>query len=151
MYNPIHKALCAATEAMDDELRIIARESSLARRLTTVPGVWPVVALSFIAGLDDAVRLRRPKDVGAFLGLKPRRHKSRDMDWPGRISKCGDRDLCRLLYSAATTSITQIRKSPPLRAWALRLQDRKGFKKAAVAASRKLAAVMICIRRDTIV
>ena len=61
MYNPIHKALCAATEAMDDELRIIARESSLARRLTTVPGVWPVVALSFIAGLDDAVRLRRHK------------------------------------------------------------------------------------------
>lgn len=148
MFNPIHKALCAATEAMDDELKAIARESGLARRLMTVPGVGPVVALSFIATLDDSGRFQRAKDVGAFLGLTPRRHQSGDMDWSGRISKCGDRDLRRLLYSAATTLITQVRKPSPLRAWARRLQERKGFKKAAVAASRKLAVVMMCIWRD---
>ncbi|WP_261399178.1 transposase, partial [Leisingera daeponensis] len=124
------------------------RESGLARRLMTVPGVGPVVALSFIATLDNAERFRRSRDVGAFLGLTPRRHQSGDMDWSGRISKCGDRDLRRLLYSAATTLITQVRKPSQLRAWAKRLQDRKGFKKAAVAASRKLAVVMMCIWRD---
>ena len=69
------------------------------------------------------------------------------MDWSGRISKCGDRDLRRLLYSAATTLIPQVRKPSPLRTWALRLQERKGFKKAAVAASRKLAIVLMCIWR----
>ncbi len=148
MFNPIHKALCAATEAMDDELKIIARESDLARRLMTVPGVGPVVALSFIATLDDAGRFKRSKDVGAFLGLTLRRHQSGDMDWSGRISKCGDRDLRRLLYSAATTLITQVRKPSPLRTWATRLQERKGFKKAAVATSRKLAVVMMCLWRD---
>ena len=148
MFNPIHKALCAATEAMDDELKTIARESGIARRLMTVPGVGPVVALSFIATLDDAGRFKRAKDVGAFLGLTPRRHQSGDMDWSGRISKCGDRDLRRLLYSAATTLITQVRKPSPLRDWAMRLKERKGFKKAAVATSRKLAVVMMCIWRD---
>jgi len=148
MFNPIHKALCAATDAMDEELKTIARESDLARRLMTVPGVGPVVALSFIATLDDAGRFRRSRDVGAFLGLTPRRHQSGEMDWSGRISKCGDRDLRRLLYSAATTLITQVRKPSPLLAWAKRLQERKGFKKAAVATSRKLAVILHCIWRD---
>lgn len=148
MFNPIHRALCAATDAMDEELKAIARDSDLARRLMTVPGVGPVVALSFIATLDDAGRFKRSRDVGAFLGLTPRRHQSGDMDWSGRISKCGDRDLRRLLYSAATTLITQVRKPSPLLAWAKRLQDRKGFKKAAVATSRKLAVILHCIWRD---
>ena len=133
---------------MDDKLKAIAKKSDLVRRLMTVPGVGPVVALSFAATLDDPGRFRRAKDVGAFLGLTPRRHQSGDMDWSGRISKCGDRDLRRLLYSAATTLITQVRKPSPLRTWALRLQERKGFKKAAVAAARKIAIVLMCIWRD---
>lgn len=145
VFIPIHKALCAATLSMDDELKAIARDSDLAKRLMTVPGVGPLVALSFAATLDDTGRIRKAKDVGAFLGLTPRRHQSGDVDCSGRISKCGDRDLRRLLYSAATTLITQVRKSSTLRTWALRLQQRKGFKKAAVAASRKLAFVMMCI------
>jgi transposase len=114
----------------------------------TVPGVGPVVALAFIATLDDAERFRRSRDVGAFLGLTPRRHQSGGMDWSGRISKCGDRDLRRLLYAAASTLLTQVRKSSPLLAWAKRLQARKGFKRAAVAASRKLAIILHCIWRD---
>jgi len=148
MFNPVHEALCAATDAMDDELKDIARKSALARRLMTVPGVGPVVALSFIATLDHAGRFRRSRDVGAFLGLTPRRHQSGEMDWSGRISKCGDRDLRRLLYSAASTLITQVRKPSPLLAWAKRLQERKGFKKAAVATARKLAVILHCIWRD---
>ncbi|MEO1313946.1 MAG: transposase [Pseudomonadota bacterium] len=148
MFNPIHKALCAATDAMDKELKIIARESNLARCLMTVPGVGPMTALSFIATIDDVQRFKRSRDVGAFLGLTPRRHQSGDMDWSGRISKCGDRDLRRLLYSAATTLITQVRKPSPLLVWARRPHERKGFEKAAVAASRKLAVILHCIWRD---
>ena len=133
---------------MDEELRDIARESDLARRLMTVPGVDPVVALSFIATLDDAERFKRSRDVGAFLGLTPRRHQSGDRDWSGRIWTCGDRDLRRLLYSAASTLITQVKKPSPLLVWAKRLHDRKGFKKAAVATARKLAVIMHRIWRD---
>lgn len=148
MFNPIHKALCAATEAMDDELRTIARQSNLAARLMTVPGVGPIVALAYIATLDDVARFKKSKDVGAFLGLTPRRYQSGDMDWSGRISKCGDRDLRRLMYAAASTLITQVKKPSSLLDWATRLYDRKGFKKAAVAASRKMAVIMHCIWRD---
>ena len=148
MFGPIHLALCSAADAMDVELRAIARKSSLAVRLMTVPGVGPIVALAYISTLDDAARFKKSKDVGAFLGLTPRRYQSGEMDWSGRISKCGDRDLRRLLYSAATTLITQVKKPSPLLTWATRLNERKGFKKAAVAAARKIAVVMHCIWRN---
>lgn len=41
MFNPVHEVLCVATDAMDEELKTIARESALARRLMTVPGSVP--------------------------------------------------------------------------------------------------------------
>ena len=151
MFNPIHKALCAAAESMERELKSIARDSDLARRLMTVPGVGPVVALSFVATLDDVSRFQKSKDVGAFLGLTPRRHQSGEVDWSGRISKCGDRDLRRLLYSAATTLITQVKKPSVLLSWATQLYERKGFKKAAVATARKIAVTLHCIWRDNTV
>lgn len=151
MFNPIHEALCAATEAMDEELKSIARESDLARRLMTVPGVGPIVALSFIATVDDVGRFRKSRDVGAYLGLTPRRHQSGEVDWSGRISKCGDTDLRRLLYAAATPLITQVRKASPLLSWASQLYDKKGFKKAAVATARKIAVTLHSIWRDGIV
>lgn len=99
---PIHKALCAATLAMDDEFKTIACESDLAKRLMTVPGVGPVVALSFTATLDGVSRFRRAKDTGAFLGLTPRRHRSGDVDWSGRIAPSS---LLRMGGSGSRTSV----------------------------------------------
>ncbi len=147
-FNPIHRALCAAAESIEEELREIARGSDLAGRLMTVPGVGPMVALAYIATLDDQSRFRRVTDVGAFLGLTPRRYQSGDTDRSGRISKCGDRDLRRLLYSAGFSLISQVRRLSPQRAWAVRLCERKGIKHAAVAAARKLAVIMLRIWRD---
>lgn len=140
--NPIHDMLCSSAEVIEEELMVIAKESTLARRLMTVPGVGPIVALNFIATIDDPTRFQRSVDVGAFLGLTPRRYQSGEVDRTGRISKCGDGEMRRLLFAAAATLITQVRRFSPLRSWAVRLSARKGFKKAAVATARKLAVVM---------
>ena len=58
-FNPIHMALFAAADAMENELREVSRESDLAQRLMTVPAVGPVVTLSYIATLDDEARFKR--------------------------------------------------------------------------------------------
>mgnify|MGYP003674855011 CR=1 FL=1 len=50
----IHETLCAVAGAQDKELLSVARKSTLCRRLMTIPGVGPIVALSFIAHVDDA-------------------------------------------------------------------------------------------------
>lgn len=139
---PAHQTLCAAAEALEDELRVIAKESPLARRLMTVPGVGVMVSLGFIATIDDASRFRKSTDVGAFLGLTPRRYQSGETDYSGRISKCGDTAMRALLFEAAATLIRQVKRFSALKSWAVRLTARKGFKKAAVATARKIAVIL---------
>ncbi len=145
---PIHRTLCVSVETLEDELVALAGKSHTARRLMTVPGVGAITALAFMATIDDPQRFRRSTDVGAFLGLTPRRYQSGEIDRSGRISKCGDADMRRLLVSAAATLITQVRRFSPLKSWAVRLSGRKGFKKAAVAAARKIAVILHAIWRD---
>jgi transposase len=68
-----------------DEVRI----EPTCRRLMTVQGVGPFTALAFRATIDRADRFRE-RDVGAHLGLTPRRYQSGETDVQGRISRCGD-------------------------------------------------------------
>lgn len=93
-------------------------------------------------------RFRKAVDVGAYLGLTPRRHQSGETDWSGRISKRGDGAMRKLLYEAANILIQRVPRFSPLKAWAVRLAERKGLKKATVAAARKLAVIMTRIWRD---
>lgn len=144
----VHEVACAEAAAIEDELMILARDSALARRLMTVPGVGPIVALNFIAAIDDAERFARASDVGAYLGLTPRRYQSGEIDYSGRISKRGNAAMRTLLFEAANVLITRVRRFSPLKAWAVRLAARKGFKKAAVAAARKIAVVLLRLWRD---
>ena len=72
-----------------------------ARRLMTVPGVGPVVALAYISVIDDPKRFTNARDVGAYLGLTPKRYQSGEVDLAGRISKCGDGFARTCLYEAA--------------------------------------------------
>lgn len=95
----------------------------------TIPGIGPIVGLSFIAHMDDATRFRKTADVGAFLGLTPRRHQSGEVDYSGRISKCGDVQMRGLLFEAATSLIRLVKRFSPLKACAERLTARTGFKK----------------------
>jgi transposase len=145
---PTHEVLCQAIAALDAELRAIARTIPVARRLMTVPGVGVMVALSFIATVDDPGRFRRAADVGAFLGLTPRRYQSGETDYTGRISKCGSTTMRTLLFEAAACLIRQVRRFSPLKSWAVRLAGRRGFKKAAIATARKLSVLLLAIWRD---
>lgn len=144
----VHETVCQKATDLDAEIQRFAKDSPLARRLTSVPGVGPIVALSFIATIDDATRFRRAVDVGAYLGLTPRRYQSGETDWSGRISKRGDSDMRKLLYEAANILIQRVTKFSPLKAWAMRLAQRKGLKKATVATARKLAVILTRLWRD---
>jgi transposase len=50
-----------------------ARTEPTCRRLMTVPSVGPLTALAFRAIIDQPDRFRKSRDVGAHLGLTPRR------------------------------------------------------------------------------
>ena len=99
-------------------------------------------------GLQIENRFRKAVDVGAYLGLTPRRYQSGETDWSGRISKRGDSAMRKLLYEAATILIQRVPRFSPLKAWAVKLAVKKGLKKATVAAARKIAVILTRIWRD---
>ncbi len=129
-------------------LLTMARDNDESRRLMTVPGIGPINALAFCAAIDEPSRFRRSRSVGAYFGLTPRRYASGEVDWSGRISKCGDAMVRSYLFVAAGVLLTRVPQWCKLKAWGHRLWKRIGFKKAKVAVARKLAVILHRMWRD---
>jgi transposase len=127
---------------LERQLVRLAREHEACRRMATVPGVGAITSLTFVTALDDPARFRHSADVGAFLGLTPKRYQSGEVDVAGRISKAGDRMVRSLLFEAANAVVTRLRKDSALRRWGLQLSARVGARKAKVALARKLAVIL---------
>jgi len=123
-------------------LLAIVREDDVCRRLMTVPGVGPVVALTYRATVDIPARFKNSKAVGAVFGLTPAQHQSGESDRPGGISRCGDEMMRVMLYEAAQSMLVRSAKWSWLKAWAMQIARRRGMKKAIVALARRLAVIM---------
>ena len=124
------------------QLAAAARQSSACHLLMSIPGVGVFAATSFIAAIEDPSNFRTSRSVGAWLGLTTRRYQSGEVDYDGHISRRGDAYLRGLLYEAASVLLTRSSAESRLRAWGLKLKERVGFKRAAVAVARKLAVTM---------
>ena len=120
----------------------LARHDAQVRRFMTAPGVGPITALAFKATIDDPARFARSRSVGAYVGLTCRRHASGEVDWSGRISKCGDAMLRSYLFEAAGVLLTRVPKWSAVKAWGAKLAKRNGLRKAKVAVARKLAVIL---------
>ncbi len=127
---------------LDEAVTARAKSAPACRLLMTVPGVGPVTALAFAATIDDPARFAKSRTVGAYMGLTSRRWQSGEMDYSGRISKHGDAMLRSLLYEAANSLLTVVRRAHPLKDWARRIRKRTSHKKACVALARKLAVIL---------
>jgi transposase len=130
------------------KLLVMARDNDESRRLMTVPGIGAINALAFCAAIDEPSRFRRSRSVGAYFGLTPRRFASGEIDWTGRISKCGDAMVRSYLFEAAGVLLTRVPQWCKLKAWGHRLWKRIGFKKAKIAVARKLAVILHRMWRD---
>ncbi len=130
------------------QLLAVVRNDEVCRRLMTVPGVGPVVALTFRATVDVPARFTSSKAVGAVFGLTPRRHQSGEIDRMGRISKCGDAMMRTVLFEAAQAVLTRTVKWSWLKAWGMKIARHRGMKRAVVAVARRMAVVMHRIWMD---
>jgi len=123
-------------------LLAVVRDDEVCRRLMTVPGVGPVVALTYRATVDVPARFRRSKSVGAVFGLTPSRDQSGETDRPGAISRCGDAMMRTALYEAAQSMLVHSTRWSWLKAWAMKIARHRGMKRAIVALARRLAVIM---------
>jgi transposase len=137
----VRRALREQIGILHRRLLAIVRDDDVCRRLMTVPGVGPVVALTYRATVDVPARFRNSKAVGAVFGLTPSKYQSGEIDRTGAISRCGDEMMRVMLYEAAQ-SMLYSRKWSWLKAWAMQIAMRRGMKKAIVALARRLAVIM---------
>jgi transposase len=123
-------------------LLAIVRDDEVCQRLMTVPGIGPVVSLTYRATVDVPARFHKSKSVGAVFGLTCTKYQSGEVDWSGRISRCGDEMMRVMLYEAATQAMLRSKKWSWLKAWAMQVARRRGMKRAIVALARRLAVIM---------
>jgi transposase len=120
----------------------VVRNDIVCRRLMTVPGVGPVVAITYKTAVDDPGRFRKSRDVGPYFGLTPSKYQSGEVDWTGQITKVGDAMVRTALFEAANTMLSRVTRFSALKAWAMRVAKLRGLKRAKVALARKLAVVL---------
>jgi transposase len=123
-------------------LLAIVRDDDVCRRLMTIPGVGPVVALTYRVTVDVPARFRSSKAVGAVFGLTPSKYQSGQNERTGGISRCGDEMMRMMLYEAAQSMLVRSAKWSWLKAWAMKIARHRGIKKAIVALARRLAVIM---------
>jgi len=113
--------------------------------LTPIAGVGTLTALSFVLRLGNPQRFRHSRQVGAYLGLVPRKDQSGQSDRQLPITKAGDGDLRRLLVGSAHYILGPFGPDCDLRRKGLELAARggkNGKKRAVVAIARRLAVLM---------
>jgi transposase len=135
-------ALRAQFAALHRQMLAVVREDAVCRRLMTVPGVGPLVAITFKSAVDDPGRFPRSKAVGAHFGLTPGKYQSGETDVTGSITRAGDAMVRTALYEAANAMLSHATRFSALKRWAMDVAKRRGLKRAKVALARKLAAVM---------
>jgi transposase len=81
----VRRALREQIGILHRRLLATVRDDDVCRRLMTVPGVGPVVALTYRATVDVPARFHNSKAVGAVFGLTSSKYQSGESDRTGGI------------------------------------------------------------------
>jgi hypothetical protein len=160
-------AVMTAVAAIDADMSRMTRASSACRRLMTIPGVGHLIALVFVAAIDDPSRIRRSRDVGGLRdrqaiddakgpsrsGASPRNHHARNAART-ELSSCllrlgnqetGGRNRRLLVLDAISVLRAAPKRKGALCDWLAALRARKPAKVVAVALANKLARIVWAI------
>lgn len=133
------ETLTERNETLDTRTVAAVKADDTARRLTTIPGVGPIIAATVRATVQDPAAFRTGRDLAAWIGITPRSNSSGGKERVGKISKRGNKQLRTLLIVGATSILKQARRGAKLPAWVLSLMARRPYKVAAVALANKMA------------
>ena len=90
-----------ADRAIDRKVAVAVADDERVQRLTTVPSVGPVTAVTFIALVDDIARFESADKLQSYIGLVPREYSSGEKQQRGHITKAGNRRMRSLLVECA--------------------------------------------------
>ena len=140
------ESLTKKIKECDAKIEQIARtEYPETELLRQVSGVGTLIALTFVLTVEDRERFQKSRDVGCYVGLRPKRSSSGESEPQLGISKEGDVYLRKLLVQGAHYILGRRGPDTDLRRWGLKLSARGGKnakKRALVAVARKLAVLL---------
>jgi transposase len=122
-------------EPIDRELGPLARSDERARLLRTMPGIGPLLSLTFAAEIGEVSRFSGPGKLVGYAGLAPRVSQSGERSATGALSKAGSRTL---RWAAVEAANNAWRPSNPWHAHYLRVSARHGKNPAKSSVARKL-------------
>ena len=130
----------------DEQIEQLARNKHPeTKRLTQIKGVGTLIATTFVLTLEDPQRFSESRDVGSYLGLRPKRSNSGESEPQLRITKEGDMYLRQLMIQGAHYILSPRGPDTDLQRWGRKLAARGGKnakKRAVVAVARKLAVLL---------
>lgn len=120
---------------IERELRPIARSDARATLLQTIPGLGPLLSLTFASEIGDVSRFASASKLVGYAGLAPRISQSGERSATGALSKAGSRTL---RWAAVEAANQAWRSSNPFHEHYLRIAARHGKNPAKSAVARKL-------------
>ena len=88
-------------ESLSAEITRVVEQDPACQRLTTVPGIGPIISSAMVAAIGTGDAFAKGRDFGAWLGLVPKQMSTGDRTILGNISRRGNRYLRRLFVQAA--------------------------------------------------
>lgn len=132
-------------KASDAQLEQIARdEYPETKLLQQVSGVGTLIALTYVLTVEDPQRFEKSRDMGCYVGLRPKRRDSGESRPQLGITREGDTYLRKMLVQGAHCILSR-GPDTDLKRWGLKLAERGGKsarKRAVVAVARKLAVLL---------
>jgi transposase len=130
-------------QGLDREISRRAKESGTARRLMTIPGIGPLIAVAIVALAPPPETFRRGRDFAAWLGLTPKQNSTGGKQRLGATTKMGERSLRRLLIIGANSVVSwRAKKGAMSGSWLEGMLARKPAMLVRVALANKMARIV---------
>ncbi|HCQ67309.1 MAG TPA: IS110 family transposase [Rhodobacteraceae bacterium] len=129
-------------DAIDTEIKSLAKADADMQRLMEIPGVGPTIASALVAAVGTGRSFAKGRDLAAWLGLVPRQITTGGKAKLIGISKHGNRYLRKLFIHGARTVLHLVRdRSSPIPRWADGPKERAHVNVAAVAMVNKIGRI----------
>ena len=140
--------LDAHIDFLTEKIEKIARDSSRAKLLMTMPGVGTITALTVIAEVGDFSRFEKAEKLASFAGLVPKQRSSGEKVRLGGITHLGS----KYLRTAMVETAMRIRPgyAPELQRFVDVVKISSGPKRARVALARKMLTIMWTMVRKNV-
>lgn len=156
LLQPLLHALLAEISLMEQHMLeaegLLKRATSnnpAVARLQQINGIGLLTSTALVAAVGNPATFKRGRQLANWIGITPREHSSGNTRRLGSITRQGDVYLRTLFIHGARSALArakQIASANPealtkLQRWAVQIEERRGFNKAAVALANKLVRI----------